>query len=325
MQYLLELIIFLIVLFLYIHVNYHIRTSSDPEIYEYNDTSKDKLEDMCDLKQPVIINRDILNLNIENLPINNMYKEYDILIRDIEEEGLDKLLHLPLNYENSEKLFKNDDNGQYITEQNENFIKETGLIKIIQNKDNFFRPPLYSNCFYDILMGSNNSHTPLRYEINYRNYIYVSSGMCKIKLIAPDNIQNLYPIMDYVNFEFRSSINPWKVQKEFVNEFRRIKVIDIELQQGQTLFIPAYWFYSIKFNTKTKLITMKYRNYFNIVSILSYLGMHYLQIQNIKKDKYNKFKVKISNDEIKNETTDVINVETNEEENIELEIKEKEA
>ena len=131
--------------------------------------------------------------------------------------------------------------------------------------------------------------------------------------------------MDYVNFEFRSSINPWKVQKEFVNEFRRIKVIDIELQQGQTLFIPAYWFYSIKFNTKTKLITMKYRNYFNIVSILSYLGMHYLQIQNIKKDKYNKFKVKISNDEIKNETTDVINVETNEEENIELEIKEKEA
>ena len=319
MPYLLELIIFLIVLFLYIHVNYHIKTSNDPEIYEYNETSKEKLEEMCDLKQPVIICRDILDLNIKNLPINNIYKDYDILIRDVEEEELDKLLHLPLNYEDSEKLFNNDDKGQYISEQNENFIKETGLIKIIQNKDKFFRPPLHSNCFYDILMGSNNSHTPLRYEINYRNYIYVSSGTCKIKMIAPDNIQNLYPIMDYVNFEFRSSINPWKVQSEFANEFRRIKVIDIELQEGQTLFVPAYWFYSIKFNNSTKLITMKYRNYFNIVSIVPYLGMHYLQIQNIKKDKYNKFKVNISNDVTNDETND----ETNNDENIELEITER--
>ena len=151
-------------------------------------------------------------------------------------------------------------------------------------------------------MGSKNSHTPLRYEINYRNYVYCSNGECKIKLIAPDNVESLYPIMDYVNFEFRSSINPWNVQDEFSNDFKRIKVIDISLSEGQTLFIPSYWFYSIEFSENTKMITMKYRNYFNILSILPYLSMHYLQIQNIKKDKYKKFTY---NDEVsENETPD---------------------
>ena len=316
MPYLLELIIFLIVLFLYIHVNYHVSTSSDPEVYEYNDTSKDKLEEICNLKQPVIINRNIFDMNIDNSGINTVYKDYDLLIRDSEEEDMDKLIHLPLNYEKSEKLFNNDKNGKYFTEQNENFIKETGLIKIIQSKDKFFRPPLHSNCFYDILMGSKNSHTPLRYEINYRNYVYCSNGVCNIKLIAPDNIDSLYPIMDYVNFEFRSSINPWNVQAEFSNDFKRIKVIDIVLSEGQTLFIPSYWFYSIEFSENTKLMTMKYRNYFNIVSIVPYLSMHYLQIQNIKKDKYKKFTYK---DEVKEEPENQENQEKPEE-NITMDI-----
>jgi hypothetical protein len=288
MSYLLELIIFLIVLFLYIHINYHTSTSNDPEVYEYNDTSKDQLEDICNLKQPVIINRNILDINLNKLPLNEMYKEYDLSIRDVHEEEMEKIIYLPLNYSKATTLFEKDTNSQYYSEKNENFIKDTGLIKIFQNKDKFFRPPLTSNSFYDILLGSNSSCTPLRYDINYRNYIYVSSGSCNIKLIAPDKKDSLYPIMDYVNFEFRSSINPWNVQEEFMSEFKRIKTIDITLSEGQTLFIPAYWFSSIKFNTNTRLINLRYRNYFNIVSILPYLGMHYLQIQNIKKEQYKK-------------------------------------
>lgn len=318
MPYLLEAIIFLIVLFLYIHISYHSITSNDPEIYELNELSKDKLEEICGLKQPVIINPNILMLPINVLEENNdNFKSNDVLIRSTNDES-SELLYLPLNYEKSNKLFKKDKTSEYYSENNETFIKDTALLKRLQEKDKFFRPPLHCNCFYDILFGSNGSFTPLRYELNYRNYFYASSGNFDIKLVAPSYNENLHPIMDYVNFEFKSSINVWNVQEEFKNDFSKIKIIDIKLVEGQTIFIPPFWYYSIKFEENNKVISLKYRNYFNILSMLPYLGMHCLQMNNIKNEKFKKidFNDKILED--KEEDKEEKNIE-----NIQMEIKEK--
>jgi len=322
MSYLLEAIIFLIVLFLYIHISYHSITSNDPEIYELNEVSKDKLEEICSLKQPVIINANIMMLPINILEEkNDSFKTNDVLIRNTNSES-NELMYLPLNYEKSQKLFKNDKGSEYYSENNETFIKDTALLKRLQEKDKFFRPPLHSNCFYDMLFGSNGSYTPLRYDLNYRNYIYASSGDCNIKLVAPSYNENLHPIMDYVNFEFRSSINIWNVQDEFKNDFSRLKVIDIKLLEGQTIFIPPYWYYSIKFQDNNKVLSLKYRNYFNIFSIIPYLGMHYLQMNNIKNEKFKK--IDLSDKYLEN--TEEVSKENKEEksiENIKMEIKEK--
>ena len=46
--------IFLIVLFLYLHIFFHLKTSNDLVIYDIETPSKDKLEEICDLRQPVI-------------------------------------------------------------------------------------------------------------------------------------------------------------------------------------------------------------------------------------------------------------------------------
>ena len=46
--------VFLIVLFLYIHIFFHLKTSDDLDIYDIETPSKDKLEEICDLRQPVI-------------------------------------------------------------------------------------------------------------------------------------------------------------------------------------------------------------------------------------------------------------------------------
>ena len=43
----------MVVLFIYVHVFFHISTSDDLEVYEIKMPSKDKLEELCDLKQPV--------------------------------------------------------------------------------------------------------------------------------------------------------------------------------------------------------------------------------------------------------------------------------
>jgi hypothetical protein len=50
--------IFCIVLFIYLHVQFHLKTSNDLEVYELDQASKDKLDEICDLRQPVIFDFD---------------------------------------------------------------------------------------------------------------------------------------------------------------------------------------------------------------------------------------------------------------------------
>ena len=49
-------LIFCSILFLYIHIYFHLKTSDDLEVYEIDKPSKDKLEEICDLRQPVVFN-----------------------------------------------------------------------------------------------------------------------------------------------------------------------------------------------------------------------------------------------------------------------------
>ena len=66
-------------------------------------------------------------------------------------------------------------------------------------------------------------------------------------MTPPRSSKYLYPIKDYDNFEFRSSINPWNVQDQYKKDFDKIKCLELTLEPGKILFIPAYWWYSLKF------------------------------------------------------------------------------
>ena len=39
---------------MYLHIQFHLKTGDDLEIYEIDQASKDKLEEICDLRQPVM-------------------------------------------------------------------------------------------------------------------------------------------------------------------------------------------------------------------------------------------------------------------------------
>ena len=87
MYILLDIIIFAIVLFFYIHIFYHIKTSNYLEIYEIDYVSKEKFEELCDLKQPILltnydtnnqINIDLLLQNYSSFDIKIIKNNYDI-------------------------------------------------------------------------------------------------------------------------------------------------------------------------------------------------------------------------------------------------------
>ena len=278
--------IFCITLFFYLHIFFHLKTSDDLEIYTIEQPSKDRLEEICDLKQPVIFsfeNDDILNVcNLNNF--KEKYGIFDMKVRNLNVKGNgDDILYLPLSLDETLELFGHEDNHKMITENNQEFLKETGAIKFLNYNDIFLRPPLVSKCMYDIMSGSELSYTPLRYEINYRNYFFVTEGKITVKLIPNKYKKYLNVKKDYENFEFRSNINPWDVQSEHKMQYSKIKALDVEIQKGSVLCLPPYWLYSIRYDEPSTCIgKFQYRTYMNTVSIFPELFISFLQNQNIK-------------------------------------------
>ena len=265
-------------------MHFHLNTSDDLEVYTIENVSKDRLEEICNLKQPVLFDYTNDNL-LETVNIGKMeelYGAFDVNFRNISEK------YLPILLNEVVKLFQNKLNNKIIIENNDEFLKETGLAKIFRYNDSFLRPPMVSICKYDFMSGSEESYTPLRYNINHRNFYLVTSGKINLKLIPPSNGKYLQKENDYDIFEFGSPVDPWNVQEIYKPEFDKVKVLDLDLTKGQIINIPPYWWYSIKYEKVSSICVFKYRTYMSTVSILPNLLMGLLQQQNIKREIANK-------------------------------------
>jgi len=285
--------VFCLVLFIYLHINFHLKTGNDLEIYEIEQGSKDKLEEICDLRQPVMFdfdNEKIIEYSNKTYLLDN-YPAFEIKIRNSKDPDYNSEIYMPLPLHAAAKLVKEDTNSTYFSENNADFLQETGIIKSFQYNDAFLRPYMVSNCNYDVLIGSQNTITPFRYELNYRNYFLVTEGTIQIKMAPPKSLKYLYTVYDYENFEFRSPVNAWKPQKQYVADFDKIKCLEITLTPGKTIQIPAYWWYSIKFSKDSSISCFKYRTYMNNIAITPHIAMYTLQLQNIKRDTVKKMDV----------------------------------
>lgn len=300
-----SIFIFCIVLFLYLHIHFHLKRSNDLEVYEIEQPSKQRLEEVCDIRQPTTFefSNEQLLTKLSYQGIHTNYRAFDIHIRDVNKSGSssavdadtakspqkgtekESVLYIPVTFKIAHEVLKKDTETKYISECNADFIDETGLIKIFQLNDEFLRPYMVSTCMYDIMMASTGTTTPLRYEVNYRNYFLVTQGRIKILLIPPKDTRYLYPINDYDVLEFRSPVNPWKVQPEYQDDFDKIKTLEVELFQGMVMFIPAFWWYSIQFIVhETSVCSFKYRTHMNTLAIAPQLTLNVLQNMNIKRD-----------------------------------------
>jgi|TARA_B110000211_G_scaffold234496_1_gene304363 hypothetical protein len=290
LKYFIAIFIFCLVLFLYLHIQYHLKTSNDLEVYTIEKPSKETLEEICNIRQPVVFefknNRLLESCNLANLDDN--YGAFDIQVRDVTNKDDNSELYLPFLLKEAINIFGDDKNEKYISEKNQDFLKETGAIKNYNYNDAFLRPPLVSKCIYDFMTGSVGSKTPLRYNINYRNFYYNTSGRINIKLIPPSSSKYLNPVKDYDNFEFRSPVNVWNVQQEYKADFDKVKVLDVTLNKGEIIFIPAYWWYSIEYETVSSICAFKYRTFMNSLAISPEIVLYMLQGQNIKRDTVNK-------------------------------------
>ncbi len=283
MKNLLIILIFIIVLFFYLHIIYHLKKSNDLEVYEINEPTKNELEEICNYRQPVIFYYNSnLSEDINNEQIITKYSSFDLNVRNVKNNNTEQEMYIPYKVKDLFSVFENDKEGKYITENNEDFISETGMIKYLKYNDLLLRPYFMLNNNYDLLSGSKNTRTPFRYNLYYRNFIYVLDGNVKIKLSPPNSSKYLNEINDYDNYEFRTDIDVWNDNEKI----DKIKFLEVNLKKNQIIYIPSYWWYSIEYETKSLLINYSYDTYMSMLSITPNILLYYLQAQNIKIKKY---------------------------------------
>ena len=286
MKLLLIMLIFCLTLFFYLHLTFHTKISNDLEVYEIEKPTKDKFEEVCDFRQPLSMKFEDDEL-LSMCQIDNMLEKYysfDVNIREVgNSDDNQSDIYLPLRLKNALKVINDDKESKYIIEANGSFLQDTGIHKVYRQCDEFLRPYMISSSNYDLLMGSSGSQTPFRYDINYRKFFNVLSGSVKIKLAPPKYSNYLHSVKDYHNFEFRSPINPWNVKSKYVNDFAKVKCLEVNVNKGEIVYIPAFWWYSIEYGVDTVVASFKYDTYFSLLSMAQHYLIKFLQSQNVTK------------------------------------------
>ena len=246
---------------------------------DYN--TNPSLQEICDLKQPVLFRLTIdAPINIENLSYKN-----DVRVYTGNKATHDAASYVLLPFPQFHNLIATTAKPHYYTENNRDFIDEVGLYDTFRELDPFLKPYYTAQTIYDVWTGGRLINTPLRYHINYRQFIYVTSGKVHIKMTPYKSRKYLHPIMDYENYEFRSPINPFNPQPEYMHDMDKIKFLEFDIHAGYVLFLPPYWWYSIQYAADaadTVVMSVIYNSTMNILANSPSIARYYMQLHNTK-------------------------------------------
>lgn len=292
MNILFNIIIFFIVLFFYIHITSQYKKSEDLEIYEFDYVNNKNLQDSCDLKQPMIFKYNEVNNDFyENITMENLLDKssYDVKVKDINDyyiENNNNVDYVVLPLSSSIQLINTDSKPKFFIENNQEYIEESGFYNDFHENDVFLKPSFTAITKYDIMIGSKNTYTPLRYHTNYRHFLSVNSGKISVKMTSWKSKKYLHEIDDYDNYEFRSPINVWdNNQNQYKNNMEKLKFIEFNVYPGYVLYIPPYWWYSIKFidDANNLVTTFTYNSIMNCVANTPKYLLYFIQQNNIYK------------------------------------------
>ena len=261
----------LAVVFIYLHVVYHLKTCNDLEIYEMESLpDKAKLEDLCNLRQPLVF--EYTNEEFAKcMPQQCSNTAFDINVIDASN------VSVPLSVEKALVLFEK---SPYYTENNTDFLKDTMLHRVYEQNDFPLRPPMVAYMKYDLLYGGKDATTKLKYSNFCRNYFMVVDGTVEVKLAAPRNDRFLNTQKDYNRNEFYSDMNAWASEQINCQEYAKVKFLTVELKKGQMMYLPAYWWYTFKM--QGVVCSFHYKTFMNLVATLPDILIGVMQRQNTK-------------------------------------------
>jgi hypothetical protein len=254
-------------------------------------TTNAHLQEVCDVKQPVLfeynsVSPDLYSeINSEKLDACGIY---EVKVKDIKDYYLESDSSSPdyvvLPLQSANNLLKSDTHSSYFTENNHDFVEDANLYQFFHANDEFIKPPTTVITKYDIMMGSSGAYTPLRFHKDCRRFISTLSGKITIKMTPYKSSKYLSPINDYENYEFRSPVNVWAPQKKYKTDVSKLKFLEFDVMPGYMLYIPPYWWYSIKFSHGQETIVsgFTYNTMMNCITNIPNWALYYLQQHNTK-------------------------------------------
>lgn len=311
MDFFIQALIFMVVLFLYLHLVQQWKRSEDLEIYEMDYTTNEQLQEVCDIKQPVLFEyASIFPEFFERLTMEKLvetYGQYDVKVKESTDyyktiSGLsadlsidNKLLSEPIDYmvlplQTTHIMMTTDPKAVYFSENNDEFIEDSGYLgSLFEQNDTHFKPSFTVQTKYDVCFGSKEVQTPLRYHTDYRQFICVNSGKIIVKMTPWKSSKYLHPIKDYDHYEFRSPVNVWKPQKPYLHDMDKTKFLEFDVPVGKVLYIPPYWWYSIQYSAEpdTMICRFTYNTIMNSMATLPdrvrHMIANYNSVPNIRK------------------------------------------
>ena len=316
MNILIHIFLFLVVLFLYIHITTQWKKSEDLEVYEMDYTTNTYLQEVCDIKQPVSFNYNSINPTffekVNDETIEDLGGRYDVKVKennDYLNESIESVDYIVLPFQSSQTLMLSDTNSRYFTENNDDFINESSaMIREFHKNDEYFKPPMTLQTKYDLCMGSKGVYTPLRYHTYYRYFLCVNSGKIRVKMTPFKSRKYLYPIHDYDNYEFRSPVDVWKPQKKYMHEMDKLQFLEIDIIAGNVLYVPPYWWYSVQYIESNTIVSgFTYNSIMNCIANSGNWAKYFLQQSNTKQKVLKSLNIDItSTGDHRDENTDII-------------------
>jgi len=279
MNFLLHFIYFLIALFIYTHIVSQYKKSHDIKVYASDFENNAQLQTVCDIKQPVAfqyasVSPDFFaQLSPETLASfigskTVLVKEVDDYYKDNASRARTSISSLPLALHTFNTLIGTDSRGRYFSENNSHIVdNHSALDALFRQNDENLKPTFTLFTKYDFCMASMGAYTPLRYHTHYRHFVAVHSGRISVKLTPFKSSKHLHPIKDRENNECWSPVNVWTPQDKYSDDFGRVRFVDIDVAPGSVLYVPPYWWYSIRFvEADTLITTTTYNTVMNVAA-----------------------------------------------------------
>ena len=251
--------VFIIVLFVYTHIRYHLRPGTDPIIYELADPSRELLHDTIHHKQPVKFSTPVgkdIGLEWNTLLRTNTTQHVNVGVDAVSVE-VEQLIDM---------------SGNQLIHSNHQFITDTGLIDKFASSSYVLRPHMMTRAAYDLIGnyggGGTSVHTTPTASSAHITYLACTSGSANVRLCSGKYSNRLCDDASVVPKTSRVSF--WDNSGNIANEelFAQIDTMDTVIAPGYAIAIPAHWWYSMNLLPETNVATLSYRSIMNELASL---------------------------------------------------------
>lgn len=298
----LYVLIFFVILFSYIHVQYQLKSGEDLEIYEHDFTTVKSLQEICQLKQPVILQ---LSFPLDGIQPLEFLEIKDR--RDYKQPDKKHVETIQLSYESGRRLIDTDTKGLFYS--NRNHLNDSWK-KWFKKLDPYLKPPFTLYTEMDLIYGSMKSRTTTVFHRESHVYLYLppesnKSSCIRVKMTPFKSSVFLDHVDDYTFYEYWSAV-------DLFERDNRIQCIDFYVKPGYVLYVPPYWFYSIEFQDKDNEVCMvKYTTGANVLANAKHLSLFYMQQQNIQEKWLKPLNINLLDDVVDEEPDIIVDLSNN--------------